>query len=317
MIKLRKLEEKDIPFMIEWMSDNELTKYLKNDFGKYANEESQRSFISNSFNKENMNFAIVEENEDEYLGSISLKDIDYQKKEAEYAICIRKSVQGKNVALRASLQILKYAFFYLDLTRIYLYVSSDNIVANKFYEKFGFNFDEVQEKSMEIKGEMKDINWYSITKEDFINIWKKNEKEITNVKRVSYDPITDNRGDLIALENPRQLEFPLNRIYYIYNVDKDIVRGKHSHYDLQQLLIAVSGRITVLAKTPYEECEYILDKPNEGLYIGNMIWREMYDFSDDAVLMVLASKKYDENDYIRDYDLYLKEAEDYFKKRIK
>lgn len=304
MIKIRKLQEKDIPFMIEWMSDIELTKYFKNDFAKYANVEGQQQFILNSFNDNNMNFAIVDSEIDEYLGSVSLKNINYGTKEAEYSIFIRRDYQEENVALRASLQILKYAFMNLELNRVYL-CDKD---ANKFYNKFGFNFDETKEK-------LRDINWYSITKEDFFNIWKSYEKPMTNVRRTSFAPITDNRGDLIALENPRQLEFPLNRVYYMYNVGNDIVRGRHSHYDLQQLLIAVSGRVTVLTKTPFEEKEYILDKPNEGLYIGNMIWREMYDFSKDAVLMVLASHKYDESDYIRDYEVYKEEAVKYFKKR--
>ena len=91
-------------------------------------------------------------------------------------------------------------------------------------------------------------------------------------------------------------------------------RGFHSHYDLEQMLICVKGQVNILTKTPFEEKITLLDSPENGLYIGPMIWREMYDFSADAVLLVLASELYKPSDYIRDYDLYEKEAKDYFKK---
>lgn len=311
MIRIRKLEKKDIPFMIEWMSDKELTKYLQNDFEKYANYECQEKFIESSFDNTNKNFAIVNEN-DEYLGSISLKNIDLKKEEAEYAICLRKDLIGKDISKYATNQILNYAFSVLGLQKVYLYVPTENIRANKFYGKYGFHFDECKPQSLEIKGKLNDINWYSITKDGFYSLFQSKESEMTNVRKVTYPEITDHRGELVALEHPRQLEFPLNRVYYIYNVGDGVIRGRHSHYDLEQILIAVSGVVTVMTKTPYEEREYILNKPNVGLYVGNMVWREMYNFSDDAVLLVLASKKYDENDYIRDYKSYLEEAKEYF-----
>lgn len=129
-----------------------------------------------------------------------------------------------------------------------------------------------------------------------------------NVETVEYKVITDHRGELIAIEYPKQLNFPLKRVYYMYNVGEGITRGNHSHMDLEQVLIAVSGKVTVKVKTPYEEEIYELNDPSRGLYIGPMIWREMYDFSKDAVLLVLASKEYDEEDYIRNYEEYKKIA---------
>lgn len=134
-----------------------------------------------------------------------------------------------------------------------------------------------------------------------------------NVKKVNFQSIGDGRGNLVPIEYPKQLEFPLKRIYYIYDVNEDVRRGFHSHNDLEQVLIAVSGNIKVLVKTPYEEEVYELNNPSEGLYIGPMIWREMYDFSNGAVLLVLASHEYDESDYIRDYDKYKIRAKKYFK----
>ena len=91
-------------------------------------------------------------------------------------------------------------------------------------------------------------------------------------------------------------------------------RGYHSHYNLDQMLICVSGSVKILTKTPFEEEITVLDSPDKGLYIRSMIWREMYDFSEDAVLLVLASALYTVSDYIRDYSKYEILAKDYFSK---
>lgn len=134
-----------------------------------------------------------------------------------------------------------------------------------------------------------------------------------NCKLMNLTAIGDKRGKLIPLEFPKQLPFDLKRIYYIYGVPKEERRGYHSHSDLEQILIAVSGSVKILVKTPKEEEEVLLDDPSKGLYIGPMIWREMFDFSEDAVLLVLASHEYDENDYIRDYEKYEKMVKEYLK----
>lgn len=134
-----------------------------------------------------------------------------------------------------------------------------------------------------------------------------------NVKKIDFHIIEDSRGKMIPIEYPKQLEFPIKRIYYIYDVGEKERRGFHSHNILEQVLIAISGSIKILVKTPNEERIVELNNPSEGLYIGPMIWREMYDFSNDAVLLVLASHEYDESDYIRDYNKYEIEAKKYFK----
>ena len=133
-----------------------------------------------------------------------------------------------------------------------------------------------------------------------------------NVKKVNFNVITDDRGKMIPIEYPKQLEFPLKRIYYIYDVKEGVRRGYHSHNDLEQVLIAVNGSIKILVKTPFEEEVVELSDPSEGLYIGPMVWREMFDFSENSVLLVLASHEYDESDYIRNYDDYEKKAKEYF-----
>lgn len=116
----------------------------------------------------------------------------------------------------------------------------------------------------------------------------------------------DDRGQLISLEEMKDIPFRIKRVYYMYDTKKGIRRGFHSHRTLQQILVCVSGECKILLDDGDEKQTVVLDKPYEGLYIGPNIWREMYDFSEDAVLMVFASEYYDENDYIRDYEKFLR-----------
>jgi len=135
-----------------------------------------------------------------------------------------------------------------------------------------------------------------------------------NTAMLKFKQITDKYGNLVPIEANGEIPFPVNRVYYIFGVPKDTRRGFHSHIDLHQALICVKGTVKILVKSPNEEQIIELSDPAEGLYIGPMIWREMYDFSEDAVLLVLASEHYDENDYVRNYDRYLEMAKEYFEK---
>lgn len=110
----------------------------------------------------------------------------------------------------------------------------------------------------------------------------------------------DERGSLVSLEEFREIPFSVKRVYYIFDTVHGTTRGCHAHKNLEQVLICVKGSCTVLLDDGKSEMKIKLDKPNQGLLINGLIWREMYDFSSDCVLVVLASKYYDENDYIRD-----------------
>lgn len=116
----------------------------------------------------------------------------------------------------------------------------------------------------------------------------------------------DERGQLIALEENKDIPFQIKRVYYMYNTRKGITRGYHAHKSLEQILICIHGSCKVLLDNGIEKKKVFLEKPYEGLYVPNNMWREMYDFSEDAVLMCLASEIYDENDYIRDYNDFIK-----------
>ena len=116
----------------------------------------------------------------------------------------------------------------------------------------------------------------------------------------------DTRGMLVALEECKDIPFEIKRVYYLYNTREGVRRGFHSHKSLEQILVCIHGSCKILLDNGHEKKVVPLEKPYEGLYIASDIWREMYDFSPDAVLLVLASDFYKEEDYIRDYEEFLK-----------
>ena len=125
------------------------------------------------------------------------------------------------------------------------------------------------------------------------------------IKTYTFPPHGDDRGQLVAIEEGIDLPFDVRRVYYIYDTLPGVRRGFHAHLKLEQILICVSGSCKIHLDNGYETAEVVLDKPNLGLYISNNMWREMYDFSEGAVLLVLASEHYTEADYIRNYDAFL------------
>lgn len=119
---------------------------------------------------------------------------------------------------------------------------------------------------------------------------------------VNFNLLGDERGSLISLENSINIGFDIKRIYYIYNTKKNISRGFHAHKKLKQLLIAVSGSVDIYCEYQNKKQTYSLNSPNIGLVLEGPVWRVMQNFSDNAVLVVLADDFYDENDYIREYE---------------
>lgn len=121
----------------------------------------------------------------------------------------------------------------------------------------------------------------------------------------------DERGDLVAIESFKNIPFAINRVYYIFSTAKNVRRGLHAHRTLRQVAIAIHGRCSFHLDNGFETKEVVLDCAKKGLLIEGLTWREMYDFSDDCVLMVLADQHFDESDYIRSYDDFLKMAKGY------
>lgn len=122
------------------------------------------------------------------------------------------------------------------------------------------------------------------------------------VKKIDFPPLGDERGNLVALEaSVGAVPFEIKRVYYLFNTKSGVVRGRHAHKELEQIAICVKGSCRFVLDDGTDKEEVLLNSSTKGLLIQSMVWREMYDFSHDCVLLVLASQLYDENDYIRDY----------------
>jgi dTDP-4-dehydrorhamnose 3,5-epimerase-like enzyme len=128
------------------------------------------------------------------------------------------------------------------------------------------------------------------------------------IERIQLQQHGDSRGMLIALEPERNVPFEIRRVYYLFATKNDVHRGQHAHRHLNQLAITVRGSVTFLLDDGSGPVEVVLNDPSQGLLLGQMVWRELYDFSDDCVLMVLADQLYDPADYITSYDDFLREV---------
>ena len=135
-------------------------------------------------------------------------------------------------------------------------------------------------------------------------------KGLNTIQYINFPPIEDTRGTLAFIQND-VLPFEFKRIYYLFDVPSNAFRGGHSHIDQQEILIALSGSFEVVLDNGVEKSTVLLNKPNIGLHIGTGIWRELQNFSSGAVCLVIASGVFDESDYIRDYDLFLKEKQSF------
>jgi dTDP-4-dehydrorhamnose 3,5-epimerase-like enzyme len=122
------------------------------------------------------------------------------------------------------------------------------------------------------------------------------------IKIVNFPSLGDERGSLVALESHKTIPFDVKRVYYIFGTQAGVSRGFHAHRTLQQVAVCVKGKCRMVLDDGQRREEVWLDLPTKGLQIGDLVWREMHDFSPDCVLLVLASEHYNENDYIRSYD---------------
>ena len=166
---IRNLENRDAEGMLEWMHDSSINCFFQFD-AEHMNFDKVSAFIHNAEQekKENQNYhwAVVNE-DDEYMGTISLKHVDSQSGTAEYAISMRKEAQGGGYAKKATEQVLNIAFEEWKLNRVYLNVVADNGRAIRFYEKCGFVYEGEFRSHICIKGKLKSLKWYAILKNEY------------------------------------------------------------------------------------------------------------------------------------------------------
>lgn len=130
------------------------------------------------------------------------------------------------------------------------------------------------------------------------------------IKLFKFKVFGDKRGKLISIENMKNIPFEIKRVYYIFDTLPNEERGKHAHKNLEQIIIAIDGACTFVLDNGKERKEILLNRPDQGLYIGKNIWREMRNFSYGCKLMILASEYYDENEYIRSYKEFLESCKE-------
>ena len=128
---------------------------------------------------------------------------------------------------------------------------------------------------------------------------------LSDVHIIELPVIADTRGNLTFVEGNEHIPFDIKRVYYLYDVPGGAARGGHAHKNLQQIIIALSGSFDVLLDDGVDTKTYTLNRAFQGLYLSNMVWRELDNFTSGAVCMVLASEHYDENDYYRDYEEFI------------
>ena len=163
---LREPKEKDAQGMLSWMHDPASREIFANDFANFTLEKVLNFICHANDDEHNKNFVCVDDN-DNYLGTVSLKNIDYSCKNAEYAVSFCAAAHGTGAAKFATEEILKYAFETLDLERVYLNVIPDNVRANKFYQKMGFVFEGEFRNHIVINGRLRNLCWYSMLKSEY------------------------------------------------------------------------------------------------------------------------------------------------------
>ena len=129
---------------------------------------------------------------------------------------------------------------------------------------------------------------------------------INECKLINFPQHGDERGHLVIVEGQKDIPFEIKRVFYIYGSDKDVIRGRHANYNSEFVLINVSGTSKVKVDDGKNQKIFSLDRPHMGIYIPKLVWKDMYDFSEDSVLLCLSSEHYDADEYIRDYDEYVK-----------
>lgn len=303
-MRLRDLEQKDAPLMLEWMHDPSVVEKLRGHFSEKKIEDC-KAFIEAAEDKtKDIHLAIVSD-EDEYMGTVSLKSIDRENNSAEFAITVRKAAMGRGYSWYGMEEIIKLAFEVFGLENVYWCVSRTNVRAVRFYDKHNFHeaVDIPQSVLNRYKG-LGNLKWYSVLKGDVLD----DRKEVAGCEIVHIKTIpTVGAGELSFFEATHDVPFTFKRMYYISKVPEGTRRGFHAHKKLKQLLFCPYGRIQLILENKNGREEIELSDPSIGVVIEEPTWREMLWLQKDSVLCVAASDFYEVEDYIRDY----KEFKDY------
>lgn len=300
-MKLRDLELKDAPLMLEWMHDESVVKNLRGNFKEKTLADCEAFILASADKKSDIHLAIVSD-EDEYMGTVSLKNVDRNNNSAEFAITVRNSAMGRGYSWWGMEEIIRLAFDKYELENVYWCVSRDNERAVRFYDKH--NFHEAVDIPSTITSNyagMTNLKWYSVLKGDILD----DRTEVAGCKIVHIKTIpTVGAGELSFIEATHDVPFEIKRMYYISKVPEGTRRGFHAHKKLKQLLFCPYGRIQLILENKNGREEIELSDPSIGVVIEEPTWREMLWLQKDSVLCVAASDFYEVDDYIRDHQIF-------------
>lgn len=296
---LRKLELKDAPHMLAWMHDESVTKDLRANFASKTLADAEDFIKASLEGGADLHLAVASD-EDEYMGTVSLKHIE--EGSAEFAITVRSEAMGRGYAWFGMEEIIKRAFDGLGLESVYWCVSRDNNRAVRFYDKHNFHEAlDIPQKVLDRYKGITNLKWYSVLKgDDFNDVDSVAGCKVLHIKTIP----TVNAGELSFFESTHEVPFEIKRIYYISKVPEGVRRGFHAHKSLKQMLFCPYGRIQLILENNSGREEIELSDPSIAVLIDKPTWREMLWLQKDSVLCVAASDYYDAGDYIRDFEEY-------------
>ena len=281
--------------MLEWMHDEEVVKDLRGNFSSKTIEDC-KAFIESGISDSSVHLAIASD-KDEYMGTVSLKNIEDGS--AEFAITVRKEAMSKGYSWFGMKAIIDKAFNEMNLESVYWCVSRENERAVRFYDKHNFHeVIDIPQKVFDRYRGIENLKWYSVLKGDEIKV----PETVAGCKVIHIKTIpTVDAGELSFFEATHEIPFEIKRIYYISKVPEGVRRGFHAHKELKQLLFCPYGRIQLILENKNGREEIELSDPSIGVVIDQCTWREMLWLQKDSVLCVAASDFYKVEDYIRDY----------------
>lgn len=306
-ILVRPLSHKDIEYMRIWRNDVRNTKYLRK-LPFITGEKQESWFESYLRDVSELGFAIEETQDlNRIVGSAFIYNISDTQLEFGKILIGDNEAHGKGIGISCTIAITYLAFKRYAINSVILHCYRDNLAALKVYKKVGFEITNEYENDGKVEYTMMlTRDRFFQLHDEFLHInGEDSVSTIEQVKLIEFPHYGDERGHLVIIEGEKNIPFAVKRVFYIYGSTRDVVRGKHANRKSEFILINVAGTSRVRVNDGKgNEKVFSLNDPDVGIYIPRMIWKDMYDFSSDSVLLCLSNEHYDAEEYIKDYDDY-------------
>lgn len=298
-LKLRLVETEDAQFILDLRNNENLNKYLSR---TDSSLENQKKWIENYKIREAEKkefYFIIEDNLKSPYGTIRIYNINEGKKEFEWGSWILKEDRPRNFSYFSIIESFNFAFEQLSLKKALIEVYKENLKANYLYKKIGAKL---------VKNDF-EKNFYEYSFEGFSMFkidYLKGVELMKKYRLINFNQLGDNRGHLVVAEGNKDIPFDIKRIFYIYGTKENVTRGQHANKKSKFVLINLAGNCKIKVDDGINQEVIVLDKAHQGIYLEEMVWKDMYDFSVDSILLVLSSEYYDGSEYVRDYEEFRK-----------